>query len=102
MVVSVDADNFIRRGWGMGLIAAINWAVFLYLLLIAFVNRHRVEYRITGYIVFFTLLPVAASVIQIAHFGVSLIVPSCTLLQVGIFFFLEIRSAARDPLTGLV
>jgi len=80
----------------------LDWLGASYSLILAYAYRHRVEYRLSGFIVSLTMIPLLGSLVEITRPGESLEQPFITLMLIGAYFFLEMRKETRDPLTGFM
>jgi diguanylate cyclase (GGDEF)-like protein len=100
---SVDRSNFYHRGALFWLFIAINvsYLVFAFLYVIARSRRAAVDSKTLASLLLFPVLPIAAGVAQVVHYGLVLIWPSIVLALLVIYVNIQQRKLSSDYLTGI-
>ena len=100
-VFMITEDGEYVRGQGIMLSSAVNVLLILYALFMVSARRKRSERRHFLTLLSFTLLPLAAVVVQLNFLGLNLAWPGVAAGVLITYLFLELQQETRDYLTGL-
>lgn len=101
MLFSVSADNEYLRGPQIHLVFFAHYAVYAFTVALLVVNRRNANVDILMTIAVFLIVPIVASVLQLMNYGLALIWPAFTFVNLVAFILLEKDTLLKDPLTGL-
>jgi len=100
-IFSVSPDNVYAREPFMWLIVAMNSVFLMYISMVAYKNRHRINKEIVISILLFIFMPAVAAFIQVVVYGAFVLWPTMAISIVITYIFLETVSTSKDYLTGL-
>lgn len=97
----IDSDNIYHRGPLFLLPAFITIGLMLVALIITVKNRKRLEKKSFFSLVFFAIPPFVCIILQIAFYGISLMLNGVVLSLLVVFLNIHNRSIYTDYLTGV-
>jgi len=101
ILFTVDSDNMYKRGIGVLIVMALNYIMY-FGFTISIIKHHKyISGRIYRLIIILGVLPAIGAVFQIAIYGLTLIWPMMTLVNLAGYMLIEREEIKRDSLTGL-
>ena len=97
----IDSNNVYHRGPLFLLPASITVALILVALIITVKSRKRIEKKYILSLVFFPIIPFVCIILQIAFYGVSLMLNGVVISLLVVFLNIQNRSIYTDYLTGV-
>lgn len=97
----IDSDNIYHRGPLFYLPASITIALVLAAFVLIVANRKNIEKKYYFSLIFFPVPPFVCVFLQIAFYGMSLMLNSVALSLLIVFFNIQNRSMNTDYLTGV-
>jgi len=98
---SIDAQNVYRRGPYFLILVSISFGYLIYSMLFTLAHRRKIQAKDFLMLLLLPLLPLAGAVVQVLHFGLSLIWILSTLSTLIIFINFQNVELDTDHLTGL-
>jgi len=97
----IDNQNYYHRGEFFWIFVVFAYCYFVYAAIYLHFNREKVDSNVFNSLIVFLLPPVAGSLVQILHYGMSLTWPCCSLSLVLVYINIQKDQLYTDHLTGL-
>lgn len=97
----IDNQNYYHRGEYFWIFVVFAYCYFLYAAIYIHLNRDKVDKNVYNSLILFLAPPVAGSLVQIFHYGMSLTWPCSSLSLVLIYINIQKDQLYTDHLTGL-
>ncbi len=97
----IDSSNYYHRGEYFWLFVVFAYCYFVYAAIYLHFNREKVDRHVFNSLIVFLVPPVAGSLVQIFHYGMSLTWPCSSLSLVLIYINIQKDQLNTDHLTGL-
>jgi diguanylate cyclase (GGDEF)-like protein len=98
---SIDSDNIYHRGPLFLFTASITVVLLIAVFIIIVANRHKIDKKHFYPLLFFAFPPFFSIILQIAYYGMSLMLNSVVLSILILFLYIQNRSLNIDYLTGV-
>lgn len=97
----INENNVFSRLPGSWTSIILVYLIYLYLLVMVFINRRQLSSNFLFGVLMFLVIPLAAGVIQMLNLGLILIWPSVAVAILFSYLLFETTSSSMDYLTGL-